>query len=98
MDMVKQHMPAMILFVAIMGILFHGFDDASQTSTAEGERMLKESLQHAVVSCYALEGAYPENVEYIQKHYGVQIDESKYIVHYEIFAENILPEITVLAR
>jgi len=98
MDMVKQHMPAVILFVAIMVIMFYGFDDASHSSQVEGERMLKESLQHAVVSCYALEGAYPESVEYMQKHYGVQIDESKYTVHYEVVAENMLPEITVLAR
>ena len=61
-------------------------------------RMTEDSLRRAVVSCYALEGRYPPNVDYLQQQYGLQINEKKYIVHYEIFAENIMPDITVLER
>lgn len=63
-----------------------------------GPRMAEDNLRRAVVSCYALEGRYPPDVKYLQEQYGLQLNEEKYIVHYEVFAENIMPDITVLER
>ena len=60
--------------------------------------MAEDNLRRAVVSCYALEGRYPPDVKYLQEQYGLQLNEEKYIVHYEVFAENIMPDITVLER
>jgi hypothetical protein len=50
------------------------------------------------VECYALEGRYPENVEYLIEHYNISVDESKYYVYYNVFASNIMPDITVAAK
>ena len=69
-----------------------------ENTRAEKRNMAEETLRRAVVSCYALEGRYPPDIDYLRQHYGVQIRETDYIVHYEIFAENIMPEITVLER
>jgi len=48
------------------------------------------------VACYAAEGIYPPTTEYLVEHYGIQIDHSRYAVFYEVFAENLMPEITVV--
>ena len=32
----------------------------------------------------------------LEEHYGVQVDEDRYTVFYEAFAENLMPEITVV--
>lgn len=47
--------------------------------------------------CYAIEGQYPESVAYLEENYGLRIDHDRYIVHYDIFADNIMPEITVFS-
>ena len=39
---------------------------------------------------------YPPSVEYLEEHYGIQIDRDKYAVFYEGFASNMVPDITVI--
>ena len=65
---------------------------------AEGLRILEESVRRSAAACYATEGIYPPDVDYMKEHYGIQIDESRYLVRYEVFAENLMPDITVLER
>ena len=64
----------------------------------EGRQQLETALRRAAVACYAAEGVYPPTIEYLREHYGVQIEEEHYIVFYEIFANNLMPDITVLER
>ena len=64
----------------------------------EGRQQLETALRRAAVACYAAEGVYPPTVEYLQQHYGVQIEEERYMVFYEIFANNLMPDITVLEK
>jgi hypothetical protein len=47
------------------------------------------------VFCYGTEGAYPESLAYLREHYGLQYDEDKYIVDYEIVGKNIRPQVRV---
>ena len=63
---------------------------------AEGRARLDEAVRRGAVTCYAAEGVYPPTLEYLQEHYGVQVDETKYTVFYEVFAENLMPDITVI--
>ena len=48
--------------------------------------------------CDTLEGAYPESLEYLEKHYGLTVNKKEYIVTYEVFADNQLPTVQVLVR
>ncbi len=76
---------------------------ASVKSIDEGQRdaetaRLEEALRRSAVACYAAEGVYPPTIEYLCERYGVQIDKDRYDVFYEIFAENLMPEITVIPK
>ena len=67
----------------------------------EGRQQLETALRRCPLQPEALraaEGVYPPTVEYLQQHYGVQIEEERYIVFYEIFANNLMPDITVLEK
>lgn len=64
----------------------------------QGTRQLEDAIRKAAVACYAAEGVYPPNLEYLTEHYGVRIQEGRYTVYYEIFADNLMPEITVLEK
>ena len=65
---------------------------------ADGRAQLEMALRRATVACYATEGIYPPTLDYLKQHYGIQIDKSRYSVFYEIFADNLMPEITVLVK
>jgi len=62
----------------------------------KAKEQLEAAVRRAAVACYAAEGAYPENLEYMQEHYGIQYDEKRYTIMYEVFASNLMPDITVL--
>lgn len=85
-----------LLTLAVACTVMYGLEQTERSSRAEGLRILEDGIRRAVVTCYAAEGSYPESVSYITEHYGVYIDTSKYTVHYEIFASNIFPIITVI--
>lgn len=68
--------------------------DRGQADAAKAQ--LEEALTRAAVACYAAEGAYPQDVAVLQERYGVRIDEERYTVIYDAFAENLMPDITVL--
>ena len=57
---------------------------------------LEEALRRGCVACYAAEGAYPASLDDLKERYGIQIDEKRYTVHYTAFAENLMPDITVV--
>lgn len=52
----------------------------------------------AAVDCYAIEGSYPRNLDYLVEHYGVQVDTGKFVVNYEAAGANLLPYIEVVPR
>lgn len=65
---------------------------------AKGAAALQATVLQRAVQCYALEGAYPPSVAYLEENYGLQIDRSRYIVAYEAFAPNLLPDVVVLQK
>ena len=75
---------------------------ASVTASMDSDRSdhdrekLEETLNRAAVACYAIEGAYPPSVEYLEENYRVRIDDERYTVKYELYASNLMPSITVL--
>ena len=59
---------------------------------------VRQSVENGITLCYAAEGIYPESLEHLTGSYGVVYDESRYIVHYERFAANVRPTVTVIRR
>lgn len=87
--------PALVTIAAIAMVSF-GLNQAESSANSEGRKLLEDGIRRAVITCYAIEGSYPESIEYISEHYGVLIDKNKYVVHYDIFASNIMPDITII--
>lgn len=71
-------------------------DSLNAGRAEEDLHQLEETLRRGCVACYAAEGAYPTSLDYLKERYGVQIDEERYTVQYYAFAENLMPNITVL--
>jgi len=89
--------PVIFTFLVI-AILFVGFKNAADASRARGARALEEAIVRAAVTGYAVNGYFPESIDYIVKNFGIYIDNSSFIVHYDVFASNLLPDIRVIQR
>lgn len=59
---------------------------------------LRNALEHAITSCYALEGMYPPDLQYMKDHYGLTYNESLFHVSYQPVAANIRPEYFILEQ
>lgn len=89
---------ALLVFAAVAGVFLKGLSVTEKNSSEEETRVLTESLNRAVITCYSIEGSYPQSLKYLTDNYGISINEDKYVVYYDIFASNIMPEITVIER
>lgn len=90
---------AALLVSVAFGILLcftSALNNLNTDRNEESRHLLEDSIHRAAAACYAAEGSYPPDLAYMQEHYGVQIDEEKYAVYYDCFAQNLMPDITVL--
>lgn len=97
----RKGLGVLLLPVAVAAVLLlflTGLSNLDRDRSEEGRKQLEEALRRGAVACYAAEGIYPPDLEYLKEHYGVQVDEERYAVFYEVFASNLMPDITVLER
>ena len=87
---------ALLILVLAAGIV--GLRAADEARGEEGARVLEDGIRRAAVSCYAIEGRYPDTLQYLEDNYGVYVDEDEYAVFYEVFATNIMPDVTVIEK
>lgn len=87
-------MPVMALVMLL--VFLTALADLSEGNSRQGREQLETALRRSAVACYAAEGIYPDDISYLEEHYGVQIDEERYTVIYDVFASNLMPDITVL--
>lgn len=94
----RKNFFAISLFLAFLLFLIVSTNSLEKSNNKESIKSLENALNKAVVECYAIEGYYPPNIDYIANNYGISIDDDKYIVHYEIFASNIYPDINIIIK
>lgn len=89
---------SVILFVVIIMVFIIGISYISQTNGKGQKDILTDAINKDIVHCYAIEGYYPPSLSYIEDHYGLTYDRSKYIIDYEPIGNNIYPDFTVLEK
>lgn len=87
-----------VIFVVFMIIVIKGLFYLDYMSDMQNVDLVRQSVKRAAVQCYAIEGAYPTDIEYLEEQYGVTIDHDKYYIEMEGFASNIMPNIEVYER
>lgn len=85
-----------VIFLLMMGMLLYGVSSVTRETAQKEQESLQNAVIQSAVHCYSVEGAYPESLDYLKKHYGITWDEKKYKVSYVIVAKNIRPEVEVI--
>lgn len=97
-ESIRKTLPTLAVLIVVLLSFSAAVHRLREGGGEEGRLRLEESIRRAAVTCYAVEGIYPPNLAYLQDHYGIQVDEERYDVFYEVFGSNLVPEITVLER
>jgi hypothetical protein len=64
----------------------------------QSDSAVRAAVLRSAAQCYSVEGAYPQSLDYLEDHYGLVINHKKYIVSYEPYSSNLMPEIRILRR
>jgi hypothetical protein len=102
----KRHMTPLLLgsliifslLISLVGYTMFGMNEFYKKSSIEQMAVAKENIKRAAVECYALEGAYPPDLAYLVKNYGIVLNEKKFYYYYYVFASNVAPQVDVLSR
>ncbi len=87
---------SVVLFLGIVMYFFTTLNNMSEGIDSQQKEALHNAIDNAVVSCYAVEGCYPESVEYLEEHYGLTFDHDKFHVEYSSFGANVRPAVNVV--
>ena len=94
----KKDIAAAVAFVAlIVGFLVLINSLTSSSGNQEAE-LVHDAVKNAALTCYAVEGTYPESLDYLREHYKLAYNKDRFIVEYDAFASNVMPTITVRER
>lgn len=86
------------LFVLIIFISYQAFASVSHQTSEEELQALESALNRSIMHCYAIEGQYPESLDYIKENYGLTYNESLFTVHYQPLGANLMPDVTITVK
>lgn len=85
-------------FFCIIILLCGGFDHIFKRTMNEEKKCLEDAIWRGITQCYAIEGRYPQNLNYLKEHYQISYDTDDFFVDYQVLGENILPEVTIIEK
>lgn len=94
----KNLYSAILISLAVLCVFWYGFSHISLANDTQNLQTMRAAIRKSIVSCYAIEGAYPPDVRYLEEHYGVVINHSRYIIRYDSAGANIMPSVEVLEK
>ena len=83
---------SIVLVLAAAVLLVNRIDTAQDAAETD---IVRNAVKNAALTCYAVEGASPDSVEYLREHYRLANDEDRYLITYDAFASNMIPDIWV---
>lgn len=86
----------LLLFAVVLVVFLVGINNMNTSSNDHQRETLETALNRDIVYCYATEGSYPADLEYIKEHYGLIYNESRFFVGYRLMGANIYPDVTII--
>ncbi len=94
----KKDIAAAILFVALIVGFVLVINHMTSSDENQQIQLVEDAVRKAALTCYAVEGMYPEDLQYLRDNYSLSYNDQKYLVSYDAFASNLMPGISVKER
>ncbi len=98
MSINKKDIAAILIFVALILAFVLLINNITSKNNERELQIVRDAVKNAALTCYAVEGMYPDDLAYLQDHYNLSYNEERYHVFYEPFASNLMPSIKVAER
>jgi len=87
-----------IVFLILLLIFLTGIRSVSDTTTDKQKESLEVALKRSIAQCYAVEGVYPPSLDYLIDHYGIVYDTDSFVVDYDFYGSNLMPDVSVMQK
>ncbi len=91
-NVISKVFVSLIIFTVVVIVAFSL--DKLEKRNKNNEAEIYQMINRALVQCYALEGAYPDDIFYLEK-YGVNFDTDKYLYFYEPMGD-FIPSVQII--
>lgn len=86
-----------IILIIVIVIFAKAITNFVDTSSETDTSVIEDSIDSALMQCYALEGAYPSDLHHLQD-YGIWFNEEDYYYYYEYIDGGIMPMVEVVYK
>lgn len=93
--LIRLLLPVCLTLAMFLAVLWFVTSTGKQME-AESLRLTDENVRRVAVQCYALEGAYATDLDYLIDNYGIRPDTDRFVIHYQYIGDNLMPDITVI--
>lgn len=94
----RKLLTGLVAFLGAIVLFCQGMNSLSDRADKEQKKSLEEAIWRGITQCYAIEGRYPESLEYLKEAYGVQYDSERFFVDYQVLGSNIVPDVTIIEK
>ncbi len=98
MKWLRQYFYHILSFLFVFVIVCFGFYSTNQSAVDNQKKSLEQALHRGIIECYAIEGRYPESLDYLVNEYHVFYSQDDFDIDYDIIASNIMPSVKVIEK
>ena len=98
MSINKKDAASILIFVALIVAFVLLVNNITSKNSNRELQIVRDAVKNAALTCYAVEGMYPDDLEYLREHYNLSYNEERYHVFYDPLASNLMPSIKVAER
>lgn len=88
----------LLLLAAALCILIAASASLASTNRERETEILSNALERSITQCYALEGSYPPDLDYLKEHYGLTYNSDRYFIDYRYIGGNFRPNTIIIER
>ena len=94
----RKRMAGLVAIVLVAVLAWFASQAIGAALREQGELSVRNAILNSAKQCCAIEGAYPESLAYLEQNYGLVVNRNDYAITYEVFADNVMPDVVVLAK
>jgi hypothetical protein len=88
----------LLFLIAVILLFVYATGNLSDTNSAHEEEIVSAALERSITQCYALEGFYPPDLDYLSRHYGFTYNTEHFFIDYRYIGSNLRPDVTIIKR
>ena len=98
----SRYLRVLIVMCALIAIFLCSMNAytsyVNEKSLGQQKEILQNAVKSALRTCYAIEGKYPDDVQYLIDNYALRVNEERFHIYFDSFADNVMPDVRVIER